>query len=645
MMRTRRIDRREFISTAAAAVGAALVPGAMQAQDPFVDVASKAGRQEGVNWKVVPFPMKQVRIRKGAFLEAMEADRRYLLMLPQDRLLHTFRVNAGLASSAVPFGGWESPDCELRGHFTGGHYLSACAFMYASTGDEEVKKRGDAMVAELAKCQTAARNGYLSAFPLEFFDRLREGRRVWAPFYTYHKIMAGHLDMYVHCGNQQALEVAEGMAGWVRHWQESISDEHMQRILQTEFGGMNEVLLNLYAVTGKRQYMELAKRFEKSMFLDPLADHRDELKGIHANTHIPQVIGAARRYELTGEHRYRDIASYFWEEVTNERSYCTGGTSNEEYWRTLPGKLATELGKMTEECCCGYNMLKLTRHIFAWTADPRTMDYYERTLYNSRLGTQNPEDGMMSYFLPLGSGYWKYFNTPYQSFWCCTGTGVEEFAKTTDTIYFHDDRGIYVNLFIPSEVYWREKGVRLEQETRFPEEQGTTLVVRTEKPVDLVLNIRIPYWVTPGGEVKLNGERLAAFGSPSSYLALHRNWKNGDLVEVHLPMGLHIDVIPDDPTQQAVMFGPLVLAGRLGQQGLTKAMIYSAYDTAPPGDSVPVPAIAVSPKDPLGWIKPVADQPLTFRTAGQSEEITLVPLNQIFGERYAVYWKTTSQTV
>lgn len=644
MMRTRRIDRREFISTAAAAVGAALVPGAMQAQDPFVDVAGKSGRQEGVNWKVVPFPMSQVRLRKGPFMDALEADRRYLLMLPQDRLLHTFRVNAGLASSAVPFGGWESPDCELRGHFTGGHYLSACALMYASTGDEEVKKRGDAMVAELAKCQAAARNGYLSAFPLEFFDRLREGRRVWAPFYTYHKIMAGHLDMYVHCGNQQALEVAEGMAGWVRHWQESISDEHMQRILQTEFGGMNEVLLNLYAVTGKRQYMELAKRFEKAMFLDPLADHRDELKGIHANTHIPQVIGAARRYELTGEHRYRDIASYFWEEVTNERSYCTGGTSNEEYWRTPPGKLATELGKMTEECCCGYNMLKLTRHIFAWTADPRTMDYFERTLYNSRLGTQNPEDGMMSYFLPLGSGYWKYFNTPYQSFWCCTGTGVEEFAKTTDTIYFHDDRGIYVNLFIPSEVNWREKGVRVEQETRFPEEQGTTLVVRTEKPVDLVLNIRIPYWVTPGGEIKLNGESLAAFGSPSSYLALHRNWKNGDRVEVRFPMGLHIDAIPDDPTQQAVMFGPLVLAGRLGQQGLTKAMTYSAYDTAPPGDPVPVPAIAASPKDPLGWIKPVADQPLTFRTAGQSEEITLVPLNRIFGERYAVYWKTTSRT-
>ncbi len=646
MSKSRRINRREFVSTAAAAMGAAFAPSVLRGQDPVVDGAGVPGRpdkQESVTWKVIPFPMKQVRLRNSAFQAAMEADRRYLLRLPQDRLLHTFRLNAGLASTAEPLGGWEKPDCELRGHFTGGHYLSACALMYASTGDDEVKRKGDGMVAELAKCQAAMKNGYLSAFPVEFFDRLREGRRVWAPFYTYHKIMAGHLDMYVHCGNEQALAVAEGMARWVGHWQESISDEHMQRILQTEFGGMNEVLGNLYAVTGKGWYMDLAGKFEKSMFLDPLAEHRDELKGIHANTHIPQVIGAARRYELTGEHRYRDIASYFWDEVTAQRAYCTGGTSNEEFWRTPPGKLASELGKQTEECCCGYNMLKLTRHVFGWTADPRAMDYYERILYNSRLGTQNPADGMMSYFLPLGSGYWKYFNSPDQSFWCCTGTGVEEFAKTLDTIYFHDDRGIYVNLFIPSEVNWPEKGLRLEQETGFPEEPETTLVVRAAKPVEMVLNIRIPYWATDGGEIKLNGETLSAFGSPSSYLALHRAWKNGDRLAVRLPMSLHIDAIPDDPTQQAVMYGPLVLAGRLGSHGLTQAMTYCGYDTFPQGDPIPVPAIAVSPKEPLGWLTPISDQPLTFRTKGQPEEITLAPLNRIFGERYAVYWKTTSK--
>jgi hypothetical protein len=627
--------------------GAALLPNGVFAGSGRVSpvitpgMRNKPASMRKIPGKVEPFRLSQVRLRKGPFLDALEADRRYLHLLPSDRLLHNFRVNAGLPSSAEPLGGWEKPDCELRGHFTGGHYLSACALMYASAGDSDLKDKGIALVSELAKCQKAHQNGYLSAFPEEFFDRLREGRAVWAPFYTYHKIMAGLLDMYVHCASEEALAVAEGMAGWVYHWQESISDEHMQRILQTEFGGMNEVLGNLSGETGKRQYLELALRFEKTMFLDPLAGHRDELKGIHANTHIPQVIGAARRYELTGEPRYHDIAAYFLQEVTSERIYCTGGTSNDEFWRTPPGKLSTELGKHTEECCCGYNMLKLARHIFGWTADPRVMDYYERTLFNSRLGTQNLEDSGMSYFLPLGSGYWKYFNTPYNSFWCCTGTGVEEFAKTADSIYFHDDHGIFVNLFIASEVNWPEKGLRLEQRTGFPEEEGTTLLVHVDMSTEMAVNIRIPYWATRGGTVKLNGTTLPAFSSPSSYFTLDRAWKEGDRVEVRLPMSLRIETIPDDHTLQAAMYGPLVLAGRLGTEGLTKSICYSAYDTAPSGDPIPVPAIATSPTDPLGWLKPVSDQPLTFQTVGQAQKISLIPLYRLFGERYAVYWKTT----
>jgi DUF1680 family protein len=584
--------------------------------------------------------LRQVRLRKGPFQDALEADQRYLHQLPSDRLLHTFRLNAGLSSPAQPLGGWEKPDCEVRGHFTGGHYLSACALMYASAGDGELKDKTEGMVSQLADCQKGHQNGYLSAFPEEFFDRLRKGRQVWAPFYTYHKIMAGLLDVHVHCGNDQALAIAEGMAEWVRRWQESISDEHMQGILQTEFGGMNDALGNLYALTGKRQYLDLAGRFEKTMFLDPLAEHRDELKGIHANTHIRQVIGAARRYDLTGEDRYHEIAAFFFRTVTTDRIYCTGGTSNDEFWRTPPGNLSTELGKTTEECCCGYNMLKLARHVYGWTADPRVLDYYERTLFNSRLGTQNLEDSGMSYFLPLGSGFWKYFNSPYDSFWCCTGTGVEEYAKTADTIYFHDDHSIFVNLFIASEVDWPEKSLRLEQQTNFPEEEGTALVFHSERPIDMALNIRIPGWVTSGGTIKLNGTSLPAFSGPGSYLTLTRTWKEGDRVEVRLPMSLRIETLPGDDTQQAVMYGPLVLAGRLGTEGLTKQMFYAEYSTTPHGDAIPVPAIATSSKDPLGWLKAVARQPLTFQTVGQERQISLIPLYKLFGERYAVYWKT-----
>ena len=600
--------------------------------------------REKIAGKVQPFPLAQVRLRKGPFLDALEADRRYLHLLPSDRLLHTFRVNAGMASSAEPLGGWEKPDSEVRGHIAGGHYLSACALMYASAGDGELKDKAGALVAQLAECQKAHQDGYLSAFPEEFLDRLREGRRVWAPLYTYHKIMQGLLDQFVHCGNDQALAVAEGMAQWLDHWQESISDEHMQRILQTEFGGLNEGLGNLYALTGKDQYLGLAGRFEKTMFLDPLAQHRDELKGIHANTHIPQVIGAARRYELTGQERYREIASFFFRTITTDRIYCTGGTSNGEFWRTRPGDLSTELGQTTEECCCGYNMLKLARHIYQWTADPRVIDYYERTLFNSRLGTQNLEDSGMSYFLPLASGYWKYFNSRYDSFWCCTGTGIEEYAKTADTIYYHDDRNIFVNLFIASEVTWPERGLRLEQQTNFPVEEGTALVVHAERPLDTTLYIRIPYWATSGGTAKLNGALLPGLASPGSYFRLTRTWKEGDRVEIRLPMSLRLEPLPGDVTQQAVMYGPLVLAGRLGAAGLSPGMFYPEYDTAPAGDPIPAPAIAASSKDPLGWLKPVSGQALAFQTVGQEKPLNLIPLYQLFGERYAVYWKMAATT-
>ena len=494
---------------------------------------------------------------------------------------------------------------------------------------------------ELAKCQEKLGNGYLSAFPEEFFDRLREGNRVWAPYYTLHKILAGHLDMYAYCNNQQALGTAEKMAGWVGHWCQGLSDAHMQRALNVEHGGMLESLYNLYSLTGKGMYRFIGDRFTHNAVFDPLAEHRDELKGLHANTNIPKMIGVARRYEMTGNSRDREIADYFWDEVTSQRCYATGGTSNGEHWGGDPGHLAEHLGQYTEECCCGYNMMKLTRHIFGWSADARAMDYYERTLWNSRLGTQD-EQGRKGYFLPLASGYWKYYNSQWDSFWCCTGTGIEEFAKFADSIYFHDDRGIWVNLFIASEVNWPEKGLRLHQETNFPEEGRTALMVRAERPVELALNIRVPYWATRGGTVKVNGEILPAFSSPSSYLTIQRTWKDGDRVDVSMPMSLHIDVMPDDPSVQAVMYGPIVLAGRLGSQGLTPELTYPGYDTAPKGSATSAPDIDNRSEDPLAWIESVQGSPLTFRTAGQSEKTALTPFYKLSGERYAVYWKVKS---
>jgi len=648
------ISRRQFVSGIASGLASAAVVGSLpKVASAMVGAAMlpqrRRGPHEQVEFMATPFPLEQVRLLDGPFLDAARINQKWLESLPVDRLLYSFRTTANLPTSAQPFGGWESPNVELRGHFTGGHYLSACALDYATTGDDALKKKGDEVVAELAKCQQAHGNGYLSAFPESFFDRLSAGKGVWAPFYTIHKIMAGNLDMYTYCHNEQALASAEGLARWTGHWLTGISDAHLQRILKTEFGGMQEVMFNLAAVTGNWRYVEIARRFEKPSFFDPLAGHRDELKGLHVNTHIPQVIGAARGYELTGSPYYHEVASYFWDDVTSERTYATGGTSNGEGWETDPGNLKGQLSLWSEECCCGYNMLKLTRHLYQWTADPRYFDYYERTLFNSRLGTQDPQ-GMKMYYLPLATGFWKFFNSDNNSFWCCTGTGAEEFSKFSDSIYFHNANDAFVNLFISSEVRWAEKGITLRQETRFPEQEGTTIIVKAKQPVEAGVNVRIPSWAGQGGSVALNGKSLEEFANPGSYLEIRRKWQDGDKIEVKLPMRLHAEPLLGDPTEQAAMYGPIVLAGRLGTEGLTKEMQYDedhgptelAPPRARPGGSAEIDVKSPEELRSMAWVEPVKGEALTFQTVGQRSSTTLIPLNRIIGERYAAYWKVNS---
>ena len=629
-----RMNRRNFLAVTASSAAALASP-----RWPTWRVAPAAG---GVTPLVRPFDLARVQLRPGPVLDAMLVNRRFLMAQDMDRLLHTFRLTAGLPSDALPLGGWEAPVNELRGHYTG-HYLSALALMSASLGDAELKTRGDFMVAELAKCQHALGNGYLSAFPEEFFDRLRDGKPVWAPFYTLHKIMAGLLDMHTLAGSAQALDVLQGMARWTARWVQPLSDAAMQRVLLREYGGMNEVMYNLSALTNNDYYAWVAHRFDHEQFFAPLADGRDELKGLHANTNIPKVIGAARRYELTGEVRYRHIAEFFWRQVTTQRAYCTGGTSNGESWNTDPGVLSTELSGETQEDCTTYNMLKLTRHVFAWTAEPACADYYERALWNGILGSQHPRDGEKLYYVNLAPGLWKLFGTPGTDYWCCTGTMSEAFSKLGDSIYFHDDTGIYINLFIASEVDWPERGVRLVQDTRFPEEEGTTLTVRTAKPARFALRVRVPYWATQGGTATLNGRVLEGFTAPGGYFVVDRVWRDGDRLAVALPMGLHLHPMPDDPSLAAVMYGPLVLAGRLGTEGLTPAVL-RAEPTKPrtvpeykaPGVGAPD---FTATGDPANWIKRKGTA-LEFETVGQTRNVTFVPFHRLFDERYAIYWKT-----
>jgi DUF1680 family protein len=633
-----RISRREFVVAASVSGASALLrPPAFAFEDQAPGAsampASRSVGREVVPLQAAPFPMKDVRLLPGAFSAAAEANRKYLKTLPPERLLHTFRLTAGLPSSAEPLGDWEKPDCELRGHFAGGHYLSACALAFASSGDEELKRNGDLMVAELAKCQAQHKNGYLSAYPQELFDRLRDGVNVWAPYYTLHKIMAGHLDMYTLAGNEQALETVEKMARWVRSWSDPLSEQQMQRVLLVEYGGMGEVLANLYAVTGKREYLNLAKRFDKKWFLDALAAHRDELKGLHVNTHVPQVIAAARLYELTGDKRYWNIADYFWNEVTSERSYCTGGTSNFELWRSDAGVLSTQLSPHTAEDCCVYNTMKLTRHLFGWSPQARYMDYYERVLFNHRMGTIDPETGTTVYYLPLGNGYSKIYAKPFDSFWCCNGTGAEEFAKLTDTIYFHDDDSIFVNLYIASEVNWHEKGIGIVQQSAFPEEQGTTLTISAAKAVDVDLKLRIPYWAK-GGSVKVNGRPVPAFSNPGSYLVLRGPWKNGDRIELSLPMHLHAAPMPDKESVQAAMYGPIVLAARFEEEPREKW--YRHFTSEEKQEPAPLLQFKGKLNDPASWLEPAGGK-LTFRAVSQNPVVTFAPLSSIVHERYSVY--------
>ena len=619
---------------------------------------------KSVALRAEPFPMTQVRLLpKSVYHDAQEWNRAYMARLDADRMLYTFRANAGLPlGAAKPLGGWEQPEngqraSELRGHFPG-HFLSASALLYGSTGDKAVKSKADYMVAEMAKCQEKLGGHYLSAFPTTWWDRLEKGERVWAPFYTIHKIMAGMWDMYRLAGNTQALHVLEGMSAWADEWTASKTDEHMQRILTIEFGGIAETLYHLAAETHNARWGKVGDRFQKRSFINPLALHRDELRGLHVNTHIPQVIAAARRYEISGDNRFHDVADYFFHEVSTARSYVTGGTSNAEAWLAPPRRLAAELKMSTNtaECCCAYNMLKLARQLYGWRPDSSYFDYYERLLLNHRIGTIRPHVGTTQYYLSLTPGVWKTFNTEDQTFWCCTGSGVEEYAKLNDSIYWRDHDGLYVNLFIPSELDWAEKGFTLRQETEYPRSESTTLTVVAARPDPLAMRLRIPGWLRSAPTVRINGKVLDASAAPGSYLTLNRAWKAGDRVEMDLPMHLRIEAMPDDPRLQAFLYGPLVLAGDLGSAGLTESHIVgpnlrvgapnveqngsplAAVNRTPPVPDLEIPTFRGAGADPSSWIKPT-DKPQVFRTTGQKKDVTLVPLNSLFDRRYSVYWE------
>ena len=611
--------------------------------------AGKFALEDKLVPKLYSFDLQDVKLLDSRFKQNMEREQQWLMSIGVNRLLHSFRTNAGVFSAAeggydagIKLAGWESLDCELRGHTTG-HILSGLALMYASTGDTKYKLRGDSIVAGLAVVQDALKqDGYLSAYSQGLVDRNIAGKAVWAPWYTLHKIFSGLIDQYLYCNNQQALDIATKMANWAYKKLQPLNAAQRTIMLRNEFGGINESFYNLYAITGKQQYKWLGDFFYHNETLDPLQEGKDILEKKHANTYIPKLIGLSRDYEIEGKGNGDSIAVFFWNTVIDHHSFATGSNSDKEHF-FKPDDQSEHLTGFTGESCNVYNILKLTRHLFSHTGDIKYADYYERALYNHILGQQDPATGMIAYFLPMLPGAHKVYSTPDSSFWCCVGSGFENQAKYGEAIYYHTQNELYVNLFIPSELSWKEKGIKLIQQTNFPETGNMQFKIETTNTVDLSLNMRFPSWAKAGAAVKVNGKKIAVKNIPGSYIVINRKWNNGDVVEVDFPMTLHIIPTNDNPNKAAIAYGPIVLAGEMGTEGFKGREPYS--DPLQHNDyytyNYNVPAgintsLYLDKNKLTDFIKPVAGKKLTFKVL--KEGIILKPLYDIHRERYIVYW-------
>ena len=487
----------------------------------------------------------------------------------------------------------------------------------------------------------SGQKGYISAYPENLINRNIAGKSVWAPWYTLHKVYAGLIDQYLYCDNKEALDIMKKAASWAYQKLMPLSEEQRALMLRNEFGGVNEAFYNLYAITGNPEHKNLAEFFYHAAVIDPLAEHKADLYFKHANTFIPKVIGEARNYELHNSERSKDIANFFWNTVIDHQTYCTGGNSHKEKF-IHSDSISKNLTGYTQETCNTNNMLKLTRHLFCWDANAKYADYYERALYNHILGQQDPQSGMVAYFLPMLPGAHKVYSTPENSFWCCVGTGFENHAKYGEAIYYHDNNGLYVNLFIPSELTWKEKGIKIKQETAFPEEGNVRLTVTTDKDIKMPVYLRYPSW-TSNVEVKVNGKKMKIKQSPSGYITIDRTWKNEDKIEVHYPMHLYLTETNDNPDKAAIMYGPLVLAGTMGTEGMKAPAPFSnpelyndyyTYDYNVP-DSMKT-GLKLDKKNLEQYIKSVSGNPLTFYV--EKENVRLEPIYRIHHQRYVVYW-------
>jgi DUF1680 family protein len=541
---------------------------------------------EKEKWPIA-FSNKEVVLYDSWIKQRESLNTNFLHELDPDRLLHNFRVNAGIKSDAQPLDGWESPKIGLRGHFVG-HYLSACASLIEKNGDTLLQKRINYMVDVLWDCQQKLGGKYLSAFPEKDFTTLEtKFSGVWAPYYTYHKIMQGLLDVYTLTGNKKAYGMVLNMADYVKERMDKLSPEVIEKVLYTananppnEPGGMNDVLHNLYAVSKDPAHLKLASLFDRKWFTQPLYEGQDILPGLHSNTHLPLVIGFARRYENTGETYYRDVTASFWDILIHHHTYVNGSSSGprptpttptsrtSEHWG-LPDLLSKTLTNEIAESCVSHNTQKITGTMFQWTASPECANVYMNTFYNSVMALQNSENGTYVYHLPLSSPQNKKFLKE-SDFRCCNGSSIEAFSHLNSNIYFYNNVNIWVNLYIPSEVKWNNRGTTISQKGNFPSNPAIQFAVSTKKTSRFAINLFMPDWVTNKTKVLINGVSASIDLKPLSYIKLDRKWKNGDKIELTFDYKFYVKTMPDNQNMLAIYYGPVLLAFETDNELLLK---------------------------------------------------------------------------
>jgi DUF1680 family protein len=584
-------------------------------------------------------------------------------------MLAYYRERAGLTPKAEPYGGWDGGGRNLTGHI-GGHYLSAVSLMWAATGDERFKQRANYIVAELKVVQEKHGDGYLSALEggRDAFGRLTHGEirsasfdlnGEWSPWYTLHKTYAGLRDAYRYTGNRAALDVEIRFAEWAEGILAGLNESQIQQMLNTEFGGMNEVMIDLYADTGDERWLDLSYKFEHIAFIQPLQRHQDNLAGKHGNTQVPKLIGSADRFAYTGNPADLMAAGFFWDRVVQHHSFATGGHGKDEYFGP-PDRLSDRIDGRTAETCNIYNMLKLTRRMFTLQPDAHYADFHERALFNHIMASIDPEDGRTCYMVPVGRGVQHEYQNMLRNFTCCVGSGMESHALHGEGIYYESGDRLWVNLYAPSTAEWSSGGVRLTMDTNFPEGESAKLELTLDEPKEFTLLLRRPFWTGDGFSLAVNGQPVSAgvdrvedgpdprqrryydWPYPASYFVeLKRAWNTGDTVSLTLPKTLRLEPLPDNPQRASIMWGPLVLAGDLGPERRR------GREGEDEGEPIVVPVFVTDDEAVSSWVKPVNATPVQFRSDGvgrdpnadaRPRDVDLVPFYRLHRRTYSTYW-------